>query len=261
MKWIWCALFLLSLNWSALADEQTRRVEEELRKRNIYFGDVDGRRTPEFAGALRHYQERKGFKPTGESDPETLYSLGLASEPPHGRTEEKESEMSSWPDITVLKSDSRRDQSNEPPSPSPLPVMESPPTAQENEERFPLKQVREFIESYLSDAKTNNLEAEMSYYSDPLNYFDHGIVDRPFVERDVKSYYKRWPQREYKLLELSQTPAETHPDETVVKFRIHFTVKNDEHSVQGLTDNFFTLKSTGAGNFKIIAMREQRVRP
>lgn len=253
-------MFFLSLNRSASADEQTRLVQEELRKRNIYFGDVDGRRTPELAGALRHYQERKGFKPSGESDSETLYSLGLASKPPHLPPQETAPELTSWPDVTVLKSDSRREVRNEPPAPSPLPVMESPPAPQGNENRFPLKQVREFIESYLSDAKTNNLEAEMSYYSDPLNYFDHGIVDRPFVERDVKNYYKRWPQRDYKLLELSQAPADFHPEETVVKFRIHFMVKNDEHTVQGVTDNFFTLKSTG-GNYKIIAVREQRVHP
>jgi peptidoglycan hydrolase-like protein with peptidoglycan-binding domain len=84
---------------SASADEQLRRVQEELRKRNLYFGEVDGRRTGETAGAIRRYQERIGFPPTGTLTPETLQSLEIT--PPKQPGEE-------WPDGPVLRSDSAR---------------------------------------------------------------------------------------------------------------------------------------------------------
>lgn len=66
------------------ADDVTRSVQEELRKRNLYFGDVDGSRTPQLAAALRRYQGRKGFSATGDADETTLRSLSLRAPEPLG---------------------------------------------------------------------------------------------------------------------------------------------------------------------------------
>lgn len=262
--------FLLASRSAVFADEQTRRVQEELRKRNLYFGDVDGRKTPELAGALHHYQERKGFTPTGDLDAETLHSLGLAPAPTPGRqaiAQASASPEQALPDVTVLRSDTQRSGSPHLAAAAtvagspPPPILEATESPSAPDGRFPAAAVREFIESYLRDAETNDLPAEMGYYGEPLDYFDHGIVDRPFVESDVRSYYKRWPRRSYTLLDIKQSPVESHPDEVRVNFRINFAVKNDKQSAHGQTDNSFVLKADGPNNFKIISMREQRVRP
>ena len=68
------------------ADELMRSVQEELRKRNLYFGDVNGLNSPQVAAALRRYQQRKGFQPTGEPDGVTLRSLSLAGPAADGWT-------------------------------------------------------------------------------------------------------------------------------------------------------------------------------
>jgi hypothetical protein len=270
MKRLCCTLLLFVYAGciAARADEQTRRVQEELRKRNLYFGDVDGQKTPEFAGALHHYQERKGFPPSGNLDAETLHSLGLAPAPkPSAAQRLPESDLS-WPDVTVLRSDTHRREetptvstATPPSAAAPPPILEATESPRTAGERFPAADVREFIESYLRDAETNNIAAEIGYYADPLDYFDHGIVDIPFVERDVRGYYKRWPKRHYTLLDISHAPVESHADEVLVKFRINFSVKNDKQSAHGETDNSFILKTAAPNNFKIISMREQRVRP
>lgn len=63
---------------AAAADEaQVRKVEHELRKRKLYFGNIDGEKNPEVTEALRRFQARKGFEPTGEINDETLRALGL----------------------------------------------------------------------------------------------------------------------------------------------------------------------------------------
>ena len=59
------------------ADEKVRQVQEELRKRNLYFGNVDGQESPELSGALKRYQTRKGFAVTGSVDDETATSLHI----------------------------------------------------------------------------------------------------------------------------------------------------------------------------------------
>src|SRR6478672_3608682 len=88
---------------SAQAEEPVRSAQEELRRRNLYFGDIDGRRSPEFSEALKRYQKRKGFAPTGHEDPDTLRSMGLLARAPN-EPPPKELE---WPQETVLKSDTK----------------------------------------------------------------------------------------------------------------------------------------------------------
>ncbi len=245
MKKLACLLAWLICATSLLADQQVRQVQEELRQRNLFFGEIDGRQTPELTAAIRKYQERKGFQADGDLNPETLHSLDLG--PPGPQKAEPD-----WPDVMVLKSDRAREAKTES---TPAPISEEPvPPAQ-----FSEKSVRDFIESYLRDAETNHLQTEMSYYAEPVDYFDQGIVDLRFVERDVQNYYKRWPTRKYELTSFAAAPSEKHPGQIETKFRIRFSVKNAEHSVSGMTDNVFMLKPDGT-NFKIVSMREQRVR-
>ena len=56
-------VLLLGGGASLRADDTTRQVQEELRKRNLYFGDVDGCRSPQLIAAVRRYQERKDSRP------------------------------------------------------------------------------------------------------------------------------------------------------------------------------------------------------
>ncbi len=99
-----CSILLFSLA-VARADEQVRSTQEELRRRNVYFGDVDGRETPELQEALKRYQKRKGFSASGDKDPDTLRSLGVLARQP-GEAPPKEL---NWPEEPVLRSDAKID--------------------------------------------------------------------------------------------------------------------------------------------------------
>lgn len=65
-----------------LADGQVRKVQNELRKRHLFFGAQDGEHTPALTLAIRRYQEKKGFPPTGVLDSDTLASLGFRQRAP-----------------------------------------------------------------------------------------------------------------------------------------------------------------------------------
>ena len=69
--------WLLTVPWPVAADDAAREAQEQLRRRNLYFGDVDGHVNNEFRAALRQYQERKSLRVTGELDDETSRSLNL----------------------------------------------------------------------------------------------------------------------------------------------------------------------------------------
>ena len=118
---------LLAAAWvpPTRADDTMRSVQEELRKRNLYFGEVDGMPSPQVAAALRRYQQRKGFAATGQADATTLHSLNLEapalaavpapSLPPNdtpaaiaATTTTLPPSVSPWPNLPVLHSDEAR---------------------------------------------------------------------------------------------------------------------------------------------------------
>ena len=91
------ALWLAAnVGWSG---ELTRQMQEELRKRNLYFGEIDGTDSEFLKKAVAKYQSLKGFPQSGVPDEATLQSLGLKGEdlPP------------ALPDVAVLKSDAPRE--------------------------------------------------------------------------------------------------------------------------------------------------------
>jgi peptidoglycan hydrolase-like protein with peptidoglycan-binding domain len=67
----WCA--------GAWADDLTRAVQQRLKDRGFYYGDVDGQSGTETSAAIRRYQIRYGLKVNGELNQETLNSLGLSA--------------------------------------------------------------------------------------------------------------------------------------------------------------------------------------
>ncbi len=77
-----CLLGVLPLARPARADDLTRAVQEALRTRELYYGDVNGAPGGETTEALRRFQAKKGLDPTGALDEATLRALGLL--PPAG---------------------------------------------------------------------------------------------------------------------------------------------------------------------------------
>ncbi|HEV3408929.1 MAG TPA: peptidoglycan-binding domain-containing protein [Chthoniobacterales bacterium] len=263
MRWLGLFLVLFLLATPLRADEQVRQVQEELRKRNLYFGDIDGQVTPELSNALKRYQVRKGFAVTGTINRETATSLNVQPEFAASRPA-----ASPLPDVPVLRSDTARElpqeqrvaleqqaQENPEPPPSPPPPAEQPPPSpQLNRER-----VRALVEQYLRDSETFDVPAQTRYFTYPVEYFDHGSVGAEFVEKDVRNYVKRWPERRYTLEEPIAIAASAREGEAMVAFPITFEVRNKKHTARGRTQNFWTLRAEG-DDLKIVAIREQRLR-
>lgn len=250
-------LFLLG-GTALFAKEHIRQVQEELRRRNLYFGDIDGKPSPELSNSIKIYQARKGFSPTGMIDPVTAMSLNV--------DEAATADVArQWPDLPVLKSDTARQvpeerrvalqQQSLDATPAPLAPAESPGGGQD----VSPAQITALVQQYLYDAETDDIDAQVSYFAYPVEYFDHGPVGPEFVRRDVTNYVKRWPQREYRLLDRVQFFASPSEDETVLEFPISFRVKNQKHTVSGKTRNMWTLKEVD-GQLRIVSIREERLR-
>ena len=257
-------LLLSPLAELARADETMRQIQEELRKRNLYFGNIDGQSNPVLVDALKRYQSRKGFPVTGEVDRDTATSLHVetttvvASAP--------------LPDVPVLKSDTasalpesqrlvlEREAEEKPDlTPSPPPPAESPPPGQD----LSPERVNKFVQDYLRDGEGPDVPKQVSYFAFPVRYFDHGDVSQEFVTKDTSNYVKRWPERKYTLTGPVTFFASENKDETNVEFTIAFELHSGTRSTRnkaaGKTKNWWTLRPTG-DELKIVAIKEARVR-
>ena len=255
---------LIAVPGTLRADETVRQVQEELRKRNLYFGNIDGQESPEFAGALKRYQKRKGFAVTGTVDEKTATSLHVQTATVASTT--------ALPDAPVLKSDTasalpesqrlalqREAEEKIDLVPTPPPPAESPAPGQDvNPE-----QVTKLVQDYLRDAETQDVSAQVKYYAFPVQYFDHGMKSEDFVASDTRNYVKRWPERKYTLTEPVSFFASGKEGETNIEFTIAFEVKNaarkNKNRASGRTKNWWTIRAEG-GELKIVAIREQRIR-
>jgi putative peptidoglycan binding protein len=254
----------LCLSALARADETVRQVQEELRKRNLYFGNIDGQNSAVLTDALKRYQTRKGFTITGQVDKDTATSLHIreaavpASEP--------------LPDMPVLKSDrasaltesqrlalqreaeDRPDQTPSPPAPA-----ESPGLGQD----LTPDRVNKFVQDYLRDAEGPSVPAQVKYFAFPVRYFSDGIVSEDFVTRDTTNYVKHWPERKYTLRGPVNFFASGKEGETEIEFTIGFELRNvarkTKNKAKGHTKNWWTVRMEG-DEMKIVAIREERLR-
>lgn len=233
------------------ADDLTRQVQEELRKRNLYFGDIDGRTSPSLTGALASYQQRKGFPASGSLDEETLSSFGLR--PPAG------ADPGAWPDVPVLKSDVAL---LSPPLPPPsVPAAVSPPPAAAAVVKPSLDpdRARLFVEKYLLAGQNNDPAREAALYADTVDYFDTGNVDRAFIERDIRRYDARWPERYFALDGGVRVAPAGEPGRVKVDVVYRFNVKGRKYSVEGRAATTYTLAGEQPEDWRIVSVKERRL--
>ena len=264
MRVFLCLLLFLAVPTSRLrADETIRQIQEELRKRNLYFGNIDGRESSELTGALKRYQARKGFAITGAVDQETANSLHVQPATLASAT--------SLPDEPVLRSDTasampesqrlaleKEAELNPDLTPTPAPPAEPPAPGQD----LSPERVTKMVQDYLRDSETDDIGAQVRYFTYPVVYFDHGKKEGDFVTRDVENYVRRWPQRKYALL----GPVSFFAGEegtTTIEFTFSFELRSEARktktNAKGRAKHRWTIRSEG-NELKIIAINEQRLR-
>ena len=221
-------------------------MQEELRKRHLFFRDIDGKPSPEYSLALKQYQQRQGFAQTGRADEVTLYSLGIGEPPSPAEG------AGDLPDVPVLKSDAAVHDETRPKTP---PV----PTKAQNAGDVGKAEIHAFLRRYFDACQSQNPDDELTFYAEKVEYFDHGVVDRPYIKNELAVYDQRWPSRKYTLgdsLHLTHTG-----NNTIAKIRVNFQVANDEHNrkASGRTDDTFNLVKRG-DSLEIVSIKEARVR-
>lgn len=279
------ALLTLSLFSIPLqAAEEIRSVQEELRRRSLYFGNVDGRESTELQEATKRYQSRKGFAATGKPDQETLRSLGLV---PRSPNEPPPRELN-WPEEPILPSDERIDtvaiaqslseetgiapasvvpkkvaqrrglRTRQTPR-STAPVVGSAAQRAANSPNIAPPELARFARDYVAAMSSNDIRRQLKFYADNVNYYSNGVIDRRIVEQTLRRYHARWPRRRYTMGRAVQYSPINARGEIVMRFPVSFTLREGRRTVKGETDNRLTI-SAATLDPRIASISEQRIR-
>ena len=116
---------------------------------------------------------------------------------------------------------------------------------------------RQFVRDYLAAAEKPQPGSEVALYADEVDYFAQGRLSRKAIEADQRNYYRKWPKRDFVLLDEPQVVEIGHA-EVVVKFRIKYDVRNGSQTAQGVTENTVRLKRLGP-KMRITAIRERKI--
>ena len=289
-----CLLLVLFSSAAVRADEQVRSTQEELRRRNIFFGDVDGRQSREFEEALKRYQSKKGLAATGKRDRETLRSLGLAARE-QGEPLPKALE---WPEEPVLKSDvkldvigtaeeiststgvslsslvpdrsvsgprGRRADRRRGTAPDSSSARTSAASAAQGAGFSPGQsgklqgELTAYLRKYLQAMGRNRLEDELHFYADRVDYLGNGPVDRRIIEQSLRKYYQRWPSRHYTQIGGINYRAIPSRAEIVATFQTQFSLSNGKARVGGVTASQVVINAA-TSDPRIVSITEQRIR-
>lgn len=261
------------------ADPETRAVQERLKNKGLYFGEVTGESSPETTNALRRYQVRSGLTVSGELDPQTAASLGM-------KVPRQPAAVPPAPGVPTNVVESDRDflRGGEDSAPAELPPQKAPvredrapakkntsversqktteeklrpqPAQEEAAPAITAEEVRTLLTRYLHAGETDNLDAQTAFFSDRVDYFRHGMVGRRFIRQDTATYNRRWPSRQYELLrDLEVRPGGT-PGRVQAHFRLRFQVGRGTNSARGVTANTATIQREN-GRLKIVALKER----
>jgi peptidoglycan hydrolase-like protein with peptidoglycan-binding domain len=269
-------------------DDQVRSMQEELRRRNLYFGDIDGHRSAEFSEAVRRYQKRKGFTPTGAEDRDTLRSMGLAQRLP-GEPAPKELE---WPEEPVLRSDTPVaaaaaveavseetgvapavfDTRKVLPPPSEKDIARASANTKQVATRTPLPRIASrnnpglvpaniaaFVKKYVRSLSAKELKDQLHFYGDHVKYYHSGVVDRRLIEHSLRDYAQRWPHRHYTVGEVIDYAPLARRGEIVLTFPVSFSLRGHGKKVTGHTTNRVVINAA-TSDPRIISIEEHRVK-
>jgi peptidoglycan hydrolase-like protein with peptidoglycan-binding domain len=271
------------------AQDDLRSVQEELRRRSLYFGDVNGRDSTELQEATKRYQQRKGFTATGKPDRETLKSLGLVPRSPN----EPPPQELAWPQEPVLPSDAKIDPAavavalNEETGIAPAAVVTkkqarratsaaakrraASPTASnvapvvdpkqkpKNSPVITPPELAKFASDYFMVMGSNDITRQLKFYADNVKYYQNGLVDRRIVEQTLRRYQARWPNRRYTMGKEVRYSRINAKGEIVMAFPVSFELRDGRRTVKGQTENMLAI-SAGTADPRIVSISEQRIR-
>lgn len=282
--------FLISSATSEAAENVARALQDALKARGFYTANPTGTMDAPTRDALKRFQIREGLNVTGEPDTATLQALGnqpptKAGAPENVSVRERAQHvvasdrefLQRVEAMEEARGQTTRTAVGAGPDTRTLPPVAAPPERTDRrkpvapdrprqpatqEETEPPAGVSDdaaigFVQSYLQAAQGASPAGEVAHYAESVDYFDSGKVSRDFVRKDQARYYRRWPERQFKLLGPPNIERKS-TDSATVRFRVAYALQGNGEKASGRTENVVRLRREGSA-LRIVAIRERKL--
>ena len=117
-----------------------------------------------------------------------------------------------------------------------------------------------YLRRYLDASQSPNVNDELSFYGEQVQYFDHGTVNRGYIRNELVVYQQHWPQQQYAII--GPVTVRKDGDKITGRARVSFNLANPTlgRKAAGKTDNSWLLGRQPDGSWQIVGVQETRVR-
>ena len=113
-----------------------------------------------------------------------------------------------------------------------------------------------FVEAFIQSGAADRLDSVMQFYAPKVNYYDKGVVSEAFVRRDISELRRRWPRREYQLVNKPVARAGPGLNQYLVSYRVGYKLADRRSESRG-TSNVTILVEDDDGTYSILAIGEK----
>jgi hypothetical protein len=119
-----------------------------------------------------------------------------------------------------------------------------------------VKQLRAFLDRFVDAGKTP--EEQATFFAEPVEYYNHGIVGKSAIIRDVERFARHWPKRSYRVAQIDYINRDPESEQLFVSYTIDFEVANRSKTIKGRA-NYGALISNLGNSPKIESIKEKVV--
>jgi N-acetylmuramoyl-L-alanine amidase len=260
---------------SSRADENIRALQSKLKESGFFFGEVNGTYSSDTAAAVTRYQIRNGLPISGQLDPATAKSLGLAAGNA-GTTAPAAGNADTWRSLRktdqqfLTKINAGKPASKAakaPPAPPRAPVAASQPPAAPaaNTGAAPYastftlsrERLRDYIAAFVLAGLDPEIGAELEFFGDSVRYYDSGAIGRDKIRRDLQTYANRWPERRFWLAGEVQIQPPQADGLLRVTFPLRYELRNGPKQKAGTVRKTLELQVRGE-DLEIVGVNERK---
>jgi hypothetical protein len=112
-----------------------------------------------------------------------------------------------------------------------------------------------FVQAFIQSGASDRLDSIMQFYARRVNYYDKGTVDGDFILSDLSDFRRRWPRREYQLLDTPVARAGTESNQFLVSYRVGYVLADRRKETRGISNVTIQVQDNH-GTYTVLAIQE-----
>lgn len=92
------------------------------------------------------------------------------------------------------------------------------------------KEISDFLSMFINYAKNKDINSMLNCYTDEVDYFAKGEVNKNFIKKDKDEYFKRWDDINYQIVDNSLVISDLPNNSKLVEFNFKYSVYSSKRN-------------------------------